>query len=291
MHQIDRGIYYEDSYLGVTLGGMVYSYGTIMVDAPLRAEDARTWRSALVNQRSGINRMLVNLDAHPDRTLGARGLDCTILAHQKTAQVFRNRPAIFKGQNTETGAIWETYLDAIGMRWAAPDITFTDSMSLHWGGPEVVLEHHPGPTPGAIWAVLPTAKVVFVGDLVVINQPPFLSNADFTVWLESLDLLLNQYSDFTIVSGRGGLASIDAVQAQHQFLKDTLVGIEQLARSNEAPEVTEKLIPGLMAAFTLDDDQRERFTQRMHYGLYQYFARRYRPTTFSEQPRMEDSEQ
>ncbi len=184
MQQIERGIYYEDGYLGVTLGGLVFSHGTIMIDAPLRADEARSWRSALLNQRGGSNRLLINLDAHPDRTLGARSMECTIVAHQKIADVFRNRPTIFKGQNIETGSIWENYTDAIGVRWANPDITFTDRMSLHWGGPEVVIEHHPGPSIGATWVLIPETKVVFIGDAVVLEQPPFLANADLIAWLE-----------------------------------------------------------------------------------------------------------
>ena len=87
MQQITRGIYYDDTHLGVTLGALVYPLGTILIDAPLRPEDARSWRSALVNQRGGPNRLLISLDAHPDRTLGTRTMDCTIIAHQRAAQV------------------------------------------------------------------------------------------------------------------------------------------------------------------------------------------------------------
>ena len=79
MMQIERGIFYEQNYLGVTVGGLVYSHGVIFIDAPLRPEDARAWRSALLAQRGGASRVLVNLDAHPDRALGARALDCTII--------------------------------------------------------------------------------------------------------------------------------------------------------------------------------------------------------------------
>src|SRR3990172_4940936 len=104
MHQIEPGIYYEDSFPGVTLGALIFSHGIIMIDAPLRAEDARSWRSTLNSMGSSANRVLVNLDAHLDRTLGARALDATIIAHLRTAQVFRNRPTIFKGHTLESGA-------------------------------------------------------------------------------------------------------------------------------------------------------------------------------------------
>ena len=291
MQQIERGIFYEDSFLGVTVGGIVFSHGTIMIDAPLRAEDARAWRSMLLNQRGGSNRLLVNLDSHPDRTLGARALDCTILAHQKTAQVTRNRPAIFKGMLIESGSSWEYYPEAIGMRWATPDITFTNSMNLFWGGPEVVLEHHPGTTPGAIWVMIPAEKVIFVGDLVVINQPPFLAYAELEEWLEALELLQTSYSDHLIISGRGGLVVKDAMRRQYQHIKNVMKGIEKLAKRNAAPEETEGLIPSLLADFSFDSQMQQIYAQRLRYGLHQYYARRYRPTSTLEQPQIEEEEE
>jgi hypothetical protein len=139
MEHIKPGIYYEDAYLGVTLGALVTSHGTMMIDPPLRPEDARSWRSSLINQRGGSNRLLVLLDSHLDRTLGARTMESTIISHLQTAHTFSNRPAIFKGQSFESGSEWESYDDAIGTRWTIPNITFTEHMILHWGGVEVHL--------------------------------------------------------------------------------------------------------------------------------------------------------
>jgi glyoxylase-like metal-dependent hydrolase (beta-lactamase superfamily II) len=291
MHQIVRGIFYEDSYLGVTLGGLVFPFGVIMVDAPLRMEDARMWRSALLNQRGGNNRILVNLDAHPDRTLGARTMDCTIVAHQKTAQVYRNRPAIFKGQTALSGSDWELYSDAINMRWAPPDITFTQRMSLQWGGPEVILEHHPGPTVGSTWVILPSEKVVFVGDTVVMNQPPFLANADLDDWLVSLGLLADKYQDYTIVAGRGGLASQKAISLLAGQLNELRKNIVHLVKRNSSPEITEELISIFLANFESNEEHLDMYFQRLRYGLYQYYARNYRPSSSLEQTGIEEDEQ
>lgn len=276
MELIERGIYYEDSFLGVTLGGLVFSHGTIIIDAPLRAEDARSWRSALLNQRGGSNRLLINLDANPDRTLGARALECTIVTHVKTAQAFRSRPNIFKGQNMESGAAWESYSDAIGMRWANPDITFSQRMSLHWGGPEVVLEHHPGPTPGATWVIIPEGKVVFIGDTVVLEQPPFLANADLPLWLEALELLMNAYSDYTVISGRGGPASKASIRNQHRYLSKIHKELEKLSEKDAPAEATEKLIMKFLSDLSFPAERRERYIQRLRFGLYQYYTYHYR---------------
>jgi cyclase len=293
MHQIVRGIFYDDTYLGVTLGGLVYAQGAILIDAPLRAEDSRSWRMALANQRSGANRLLVNLDAHPDRTLGARALDCTIVAHQKAAQVFRNRPTIFKGQTVETGAEWEAYPDAVGLRWANPDLTFTETMSLFWGGPEVILQHRAGPSSGSIWVVVPNDKVVFVGDLVTPEQPPFLAYADMNEWIENLEVLLTEFKDYVVVSGRGGPVTTKAIRTQQQFLKAVVKQTDRLARRNASPEETEDAVPGLLneLALNVDADMHDKYTHRLTYGLAQYYIRRFRPSNSLEQPEIEEEEQ
>jgi glyoxylase-like metal-dependent hydrolase (beta-lactamase superfamily II) len=291
MQQIKPGIYYEDAYLGVTLGALVFSHGTIMIDAPLRPEDARTWRAALLNLRGGGSaRLLISLDSHLDRTLGTRAMECTVVTHQKAAQVFRNRPVIFKGQSVDNGADWENYDDAIGTRWASPDITFSDQMTLHWGGPEIVLEHRPGPAPGSTWVVVPSAGVLYVGDAVTPPQPPFLSQADLPAWIETLDKLVSSYRDFTIVSGRGGLLGLDAVRAMQRYLKTIHKGLERLAKRNAAPEATENLAASLLAEISFPEKFNEQYQQRLRSGLFQYYSRHYRQESSLEPLDFEESQ-
>lgn len=276
MQQIAPGILYADSYFGVTLGALISPSGVIMIDAPLRGEEARAWRTTLMNQRGGINRVLICLDAHPDRTLGARALESTIIAHQNTALVFRNRPTIFKGQSPESGSDWETSSDAIGIRWASPDISFTEKMTLHWGNVAVILEHHPGPMPGSLWVSIPDSKVIFVGDAVLNNQPPFLAYAELEAWITSLEHLVRAFKDYSIVSGRGGLVDVKDIRVQIRFLKSVVDGFEKLNKKDSAPEATESLVNPLLKPFTLDNDLRERYAQRLRYGLIQCYTRRYK---------------
>lgn len=283
MRLIENGIYYEDSYSGVTVGAIILNQGSILIDAPLRSEDARSWRASLVNIGSSANRVLVNLDAHPDRTLGTRAMDATIIAHNRTALTFRNRPSIFKGLNHESGAEWEMSDEAIGTRWLAPDITFSDGMSFHWGEPEVLLEHHAGPNPGSIWVIIPSSNVIFVGDTIMPEQPPFLANADLPAWIESLELLKSSYQKFTIVSGRDGLVGAEAIKEQKSYLTKILKGLEKLANRNAAPEATEGLVAGLVKDLAVPAKLREHYMQRLRNGLYQYYSRHYRPVEAEEE--------
>ena len=275
MEEISSSIYYENSFSGVTLGAILLPQGTILLDAPLRAEEGRSWRSTLNSLGASPNRVLVNLDAHPDRTLGARGMDCTIIAHQKTALVFRSRPSVFKGQNSESGSEWEAYDEAVGTRWAVPDLTFTEHLLIHWGPYPVILEQHPGPMPGAIWVILPEEKIIFVGDAVLANQPPFLAHADIEEWFESLDYLQNNYKDFMIISGRGGLIPSQYIREQQHLLKHIQRGIDKITKLTDLANITEKMIPSILNELDYPEFMEEQYIQRLRHGLAQYNLHHY----------------
>jgi glyoxylase-like metal-dependent hydrolase (beta-lactamase superfamily II) len=278
MQELAQHVYIETAYAGVTLGAINWSHGLILIDCPFRAEDVRAWRSALLNLGGGVDRLLINLDAHLDRTLGTRSMDCTVLGHDKMAGVFRNRPVTFKAQGSETGAEWELYNGLGSIRWAPPEITFTDQMVIHWDNNPLRLEYHPGPAAGAIWGLLPETRIALVGDAVTLNQPPYLGGADMPAWIASLELLLTPaYREYLLVSGRGGLAAQKDVREQIAFLKKALQQIETLAKTTSNPEDTARLVPGLLKSFTVADGQRARYEQRLRYGLYHYFIRHYLP--------------
>ena len=224
----------------------------------------------------GPERVLVNLDPHPDRTVGVRAMDCSVIAHEKTAQVFRNRPNIFKAQGDDTGADWESIPGLTGIRWVAPEISFTHTMTLHWDDTPILLESHPGPHPGAIWVILPEEKIVFVGDAVLKNQPSFLANANLPAWIDSLALLQSKtYSNFTVVSGRDGVVNAAAIKNQIDFLKDVDKRLEKLSEKVQKPDMTESLVQPLLSNFKVSAAHQKQYSHRLRYGLRHYYARNY----------------
>lgn len=276
METLTKNVHIEEQYPGVTLGVIVQPRGLIQIDAPPSPEDGRSWRAALMNLGGGPERTLVNLDAHPDRTLGVRAMDCTVIAHEKAAQVFRNRPSSFKAQVDESGSEWEALSGLGGLRWTPPEVSFSVRLILHWGETPVVLEHHPGPSAGAIWAILPEEKIVFVGDAVLKNQPPFLANADLPAWQQALDLLQSRsFQDYTVVSGRGGVLPPAAIKQQADFLKETFKRLEKLSTKKPGPDPTEGLAQALIGHFKFPAALQKHYLQRLRYGLQFYFSRQY----------------
>jgi len=281
MQSIAKGIYIEDGYVGVTLGVISLAHGLFQIDAPPSPEDVRTWRAALLSLGGGSERLLVNLDAHPDRTLGARAMDCMIVVHEKTAQVFRSRPNTFRALGEDTGADWESIPGLGNVRWLFPEITFSHQMTIHWDDQlPILLEHHPGPSAGATWVILREEKVVFVGDAVLKNQPPFLAWADIPAWLETLKLLLSpSYRGWLVVSGRGGLVNGEVIRAQKAYLEQVLHKLEKLAKKKSPPEAVENLIAPLLNPFKNPANRHQKYAQRLRYGLDHYYSRHYHPAS------------
>lgn len=277
MEAIAENVFIEERYLGVLLGVIRQPRGLLQIDAPPSPEDGRAWRASLMGITSGHERLLINLDSHLDRTLGARAMDCTVLAHERTAQLFNNRPAAFKPPSEETGAEWESLPGMSGIRWAPPEISFTKETILDWGGTNVRIEHHPGPSLEAIWVILPDDKIVFIGDTVLKNQPPYFMNANIPAWLEALELLKSdEFNGYTIISGRDGKVSDIFINHQIKFLKDTLKRLDRLAARKSAPDATQSLVQPLLRRLKFAAARREQFAQRLRYGLRHYYMRNYK---------------
>lgn len=274
MQEIIKNVYVEDQFPGATLGVIVTPRGLIQIDAPPSPEDARSWRAALMNLGGGMERALINLDAHPDRTLGARAMDCVVIAHEKTANSFRTRPSIFKAQGEETGSDWESIAGLGSVRWSPPEISFTDQMALHWGDSPVLLEHHPGPTNGAIWVRLPEEKIVFIGDAALKNQPPFLAGSNLAAWIGALKTLLGaEFKNYAIISGRGGVVAVSVVKAQLEFLEFVQSKLGKVKTKKTNPAAAEKLAALLVTKFKAPATRQKQFAQRLRYGLLHYNAR------------------
>ena len=159
---------------------------------------------------------------------------------RKPRRRFITVPNTFKAQGDETGANWEAIPGLGSVRWAPPEISFWTELTLHWSELPIVLESHAGPTAGAIWVILPSEKVVFVGDAVMKGQPPFLAHADLPAWIESLEVLQGpDYKGFTIVSGRGGIVTPQAVRSQsdsaRNIFKTNWKRLAKSARPSQSP--------------------------------------------------------
>ena len=276
MKQITEKIYIEDQVPGVTLGVIALPHGLIQIDAPPSVDDGRAWRASLMNLSSGVERVLINLDSHYDRTLGARSMDCPIIGHEKIAEAFRSRPSSVKTQGEETGSDWETIPGIGNVRWSPPEITFTGNMAVQWNNTPVFVETHEGPSAGACWAVIPSEKTVFIGDLATKNQPPFFSGANLAEWANSIQTLQEKFADFKVISGRGGVISASDIELALNVVNTVATEISKGGAKQGVNELTEKLSQQVLGMYTIANKNKKQYELRLHYGLKQYLVKHLR---------------
>lgn len=276
MQEIAAHIYMETMYSGVTLGAIAWDHGLILIDSPFKVDDTRSWRASLLNMGNSADRLLVNLDAHVDRTLGVRAMDCTVVGHEEIAEAFRSRPLTFKSQSSDTGAEWELFEGIGNTRWAPPEITFTSNLIIHWNDNPIILEHWPGSAIGSICIRLPHEKIIFLGDIVTPEQPPFLAEANLAPWMDGLNKLLSpEFSDYILIGGRSGIIRQSDVHTQLKFLEKVKQQLEQLPGQQHQTDLTDDLIAGLLVDFSIPNERKAQFQRRLQYGLRQYYLRHY----------------
>ncbi|MEI8131645.1 MAG: hypothetical protein WCG34_04375 [Leptolinea sp.] len=278
MEEIGKNIFIETGLQGVTVVAIPWSQGQILIDSPFRSEDIRSWRASLVNLGAGGERILINLDAHYDRTLGARAMEATLISQEATAAAFRSRPLTFKNQHLSTGAAWEQGNNLITNRWSPPDITFEHSIALHPDGLTLLVDHRPGPMAGSCWIEIPEEKIMLVGDILMANQPPFLANANIPAWISLLEELQSpRFSGYTLVSGRGGVTSAAAIPPLLEWLKAVQTKIQQLGEKSAPPEETGASVETFLAAFQFPAECRNQYRDRVKWGLLQNYLHCYLP--------------
>jgi glyoxylase-like metal-dependent hydrolase (beta-lactamase superfamily II) len=276
MKEISENVVIDASLSGVTVGVIKTPKGVIFIDSPLTPKDVQSWRTTAMKNDSGPSRVHILLDEHFDRTACAVPIKSPVFAHEKTSKAIQSRPTTFRFPASDTGSEWELYPEIGPMQWINPEITFTQSMKLELDDDIVVeLDYHPGPSKGAIWVGMPYQKIVFIGDAVIVEEPPFLENADIDLWLETLELLKSDtYKDYTIISGRSGVIERNDIQEQIKFLNFVQKRLEKFSiKAIDAGQV-EKLAASLLETFPTKTKRiQEHYKARLKWGINQYYGR------------------
>ncbi len=266
MQKIAPNVYLEDKYIGVNLGLVVIGKELLLVDSPLHTEDVNEWFK-VISER-GRPKFLVLLDSHPDRVLGSRTLSLPAIAQDQTLTTIREWADTFKGNAHPIGAEADHLKRITGVNNAIPEITFSERMVIHMGGKEIVFLHRPGPRPGSMWMVIPDLSVVFVGDTVTMDEPPYVGVAVIEAWLNNLDELRGpDMKSYTLISSCGG--RIDRMDINHmaRFLRKVQSRVEKLENDKTRDDEIEHLAIDLMGDFTIRSIQQDLILKRLKTGL------------------------
>lgn len=266
MQKIVPNVYLENKYIGVDLGLVVIGKELLLVDSPLHTEDVKEWFKVISGR--GRPKFLVLLDSHPDRVLGSRSLSLPAIAQDHTLTTIREWADTFKGNAHPIGAEADHLKRITGVNNAIPEITFSERMVIHMGGKEIVFLHRPGPRPGSMWMVIPDLSVVFVGDTVTMDEPPYVGVSAIEAWLNNLDELRGpDMKSYTLISSYGGRIDRKDINHTARFLRKVQNRVEKLENDKNRDEEIERLAIDLMGDFSIRPIQEDLMLKRLKTGL------------------------
>ncbi|PID87131.1 MAG: hypothetical protein CSB13_00975 [Chloroflexi bacterium] len=256
MEELAPGIFAETDFVGVNVGAISTSKGIIAIDVPSFPRDARSWALTLHRTNHYAVSTIILTDFHGDRTLNTRWLNAAILTHQLTSERLVSYDKRFPG----------SLLESLSQRYPnrgrelsnspveRPTMSFDGELTLYKGGRQLELTAVPGPTPSNIWIHIPEANILFVGDTLMVNTHPLLTEGNSGQWLASLDILEAMAPKLmAIVPGRGPICDGSAIEPIREYLLKMRHVIQQHIDQNKPQEETAVYIPEFLSAFPTND--------------------------------------
>lgn len=277
MQEISPNVFIDHNALGLITGLVRTEEGTVLIDWLVRPDESKPWKGSVAKFGSGDARFLITLDTNYDRQLSAKGSNSVIIAQANALLPPKTRQNVTKVQEELTGINDAHEVMVTSSRCLPPEITFTNNLKISIGGMEIQLESHSGSNNAGIWAILPKEKVIFVGDTVLVDQPPFLAYSNLENWIADIDLLISRtFRAYQIVSSRSGIVNIDQVRAMGRMLRVIQRYLSPLAEKKAEFDEFLAVIPKIMKRFDVSPVAREQYYNRLRWGLATYYEINFR---------------
>ena len=217
MKELAPGVYVESGYQGTNLGLVVVDDEAIVIDTPMFPDDARKWARRVARAASSV-RWVVNTDHHVDRIVGNSLFDAPVVAHENTWSELQVEPDVFLRKQLAALRLDPALIDVLSEHdLVAPQLTLRDAMTFHWDERRIELIALGGHTEASIGVYLPEERLLFAGDVVTVNQHPFMGHANSLEWMRVLERIQRMPVD-VLVPGHGSVSDLSAAQKMREYI-------------------------------------------------------------------------
>jgi cyclase len=222
IREIAPNIFVETEYHGANVAFIVTGEGVILIDTPMLPTQARLWLREIEKRTGQQITYIINTDHHRAHVIGDQYFPtATVIAHEHAwkemksyGDSFRTRLInMYRDRIPEAVTEWKQSLEII-----KPQITFTSRTILYKGDKEIHIIPLGGHTPATSAVFMPNEKLLFAGDVVVTNRPPFLSQGSTKQWLQGLTYLRKLRYD-VLIPGHGELSGKEATENMSDYLR------------------------------------------------------------------------
>lgn len=247
MKEITPGIFAETHYWGCNPGVVFSDDKAVLIDCPLRPEQAIEWRREIEDKANIV--CLINTESHLDHTLSNYIFkDIPIISH------FLTRDAVAADTVDRLKETLKIYQEPVilpdDFTICPPDITFEKKLVIHLGDIHLEVLHMPGHTAGQSSVYVPEKKVIFTGDNIFYKVQTFLQDALPDEWLASLKQIEGMDIE-SIVPGHGEICNPSYIKEQTDFIKEWLNKINESLQKNWSLEEAKENI-SFLARYPMD---------------------------------------
>jgi cyclase len=183
LQEIAQNVFVELDYEGANVGCILTEVGAIVIDTPMIPEEARHWAKTVSSLTDKVI-YVFNTDHHRAHIMGNQHFDAPVLAHEAAWKEMANYKDTFiertKNLFKKRAEIQQQFNN---IRIIKPELCFTGKLIIERGGREIYFVHLGGHTPATSGIFLPDERILFTGDLVVVEEHPALGQCDSEEWL------------------------------------------------------------------------------------------------------------
>lgn len=270
IREIAPNVFVETEYHGANVAFIATGEGVILIDSPMLPKEALHWR-AEIEKRTGEEIIyIINTDHHRAHVIGNQYFPtAAVIAHEHAwkemksyGDSFRTRLLnMYRERIPEAVDIWKKHLEII-----KPEITFTGRTLLFRGNMEIHLIPLGGHTPATTVIFLPQERLLFTGDLVVTNRPPFLSQGNTKEWLQALTYLRKLRYDI-LIPGHGELTGKEATENMSEYLRMVRRKVRSAYRSGLSKADTSRSLSHLIRHWPVPPFEKPKADRRFKSGL------------------------
>ncbi|MFC2037746.1 MBL fold metallo-hydrolase [Chloroflexota bacterium] len=270
IREISPNIFIETDFHGANVAFIPTGEGVILIDTPMLPDQAREWLSEIQRRTGERIIYIVNTDHHRAHVIGNQHFPtATVIAHEHAwkemksyGDSFRTRLInMYRDRIPEAVAEWKQHLEII-----KPEVTFSGRTVLFKGDKEIHLIPVGGHTPATSVVYMPNEKLLFTGDVVITDRPPFLSQGNTKEWLQALTYLRKLRYD-VLIPGHGEPTGKEATENMSKYLRMVRRKVRSAYRSGLPKADAARSLSHLIRYWPIPPEEKPKADRRFKSGL------------------------
>jgi cyclase len=219
--ELADGVFINNHYRGCTPGFIYTEEGIVLVDSPLIPKQAIDWREQIEEEYPEKPFLyLINTDHHRGHALGNQYfMPVKVISHERAHKEMSGYTENFKERvrnSFKREPEIQAQLDNIEI--IPPHVTFTSRAKLLYGEREIEVIFVGGHTPATSIVWLAEEGICFVGDILWVDQHPYMAQGNTTEWLNAL-ALIRDLGAKQLVPGHGPVCGPDATYRVAEYIE------------------------------------------------------------------------